>query len=145
MAQKTLTAANSVFILAIRGVYPIGQLLQGYSADAAFETEAAEPTENQIGVDGIMSSGWVPYITNQTVNLQADSDSVLVFENWLAYMKAAREVTYADATISLPSVQRKYTLTKGSLSSIVAIPGTRKVMQPRAFRISWGDISPAPF
>lgn len=145
MALKTITAANSVYLLAIPGLYPIAQLLQGYSADAAFETETAEPTENQMGVDGIMSSGFVPFMTLQTISLQADSDSVLVFENWLAAMKSAREVIYANATISLPSVQRKYNLTKGALSSIVAIPGTRKVLQPRPFRITWGSIDPAPF
>lgn len=145
MALKTITAANAVFILAIPGVYAAGQLLQGYSADAAFETETAEPTETQMGVDGHMSAGFVPFMTLQTITLQADSASVEVFENWLAYMKAAREVIYANATINLPSVQRKYNLTKGVLSSIVSIPGTRKVLQPRPFRITWESIDPAPF
>lgn len=145
MAEKTLTAANAVYLLSVRGLYPIAQLLQGYSADAAFDTEASVPTEVQIGVDGIMSAGFVPFLTVQSISLQADSNSVLVFENWLAAMKSAREVMYADATISLPSVQRKYTLTKGSLTSVPSIPGTRKVLQPRSFAITWGNIDPAPF
>lgn len=145
MVQKTLTAANSVYMLAVRGLYPIAQLLQGYATDAAFDTDASEPTENVMGVDGKMSSGFVPFMTMQTINLQADSDSVEVFENWLAAMKTAREVLYADATVILPSVQRKYSLTQGSLSSVPPIPGSRKILQPRAFRITWADISPAPF
>lgn len=145
MARKTITAANSVYILTVDILYPQGVQLQGYTADAAFATEAVEPTENMVGVDGIMSSGFVPYLTPQTISLNPDSDSSVIFENWLAYMKAQREVVYADAVISLPSIQRKYAMTKGALSQIVAIPGTQRVLQGREFRITWGSVDPAPF
>lgn len=145
MAEKTITAANSVFLLSVRGLYPVPQKLEGYTADAAFDTDTAAPTEVVKGVDGKMSAGFVPFLTTQTINLMPDSDSSLIFENWLAAMKSAQEVFYADALVSLPSVQRKYTLTKGVLTQIVAIPGTRKVLQGRPFQITWDTIDPAPF
>ncbi len=144
MATKTITAANSVFMLSITGLYVTPQRLQGYSADAAFDTDAVEPAETMMGVDGKMSAGFVPTMTKQTITLQADSPSCAVFETWLAAMKSAREVLFANGTVSLPSVGRKYTMTKGVLSSYPAISGVRKVLQPRAFAITWEDISPAP-
>lgn len=144
MALRTITAANSVYMLSIVGLYSTPQQLQGYSVDAAFETEASEPAEVQMGVDGIMSAGFVPFLTKQTITLQADSASIPIFEDWLAAQKQAREILYANATIVLPSLQRKYALTQGVLSSIVSIPGAKKVMQPRPFTITWASIDPAP-
>lgn len=138
----TITAANSVYQLVIPSLYPSPQQLQGYSADAAFDTEASDPAEIQIGVDGQVSAGFVPFLTRQTISLMADSPSVTVFENWLAAQKAVREIYYATATIVLPSVGRAYALTSGILTSIVSIPGTRKVLQPRNFVITWGSIDP---
>lgn len=141
---RTLTAANSVYMLTIAGLYPAPQQLQGYSADAAFETDASEPSEVQIGVDGFVSAGYTPFLTRQTITLQASSASVDIFEAWLAAQKAARDVYYADATIELPSVNKTYILTQGTITSVMAIPGTRKVLQPRSFIITWASIDAVP-
>ena len=69
---------------------------------------------------------------------------MLLFEDWMAAQKAAGEVYFANAVITLPSVNRSYVLTTGVLNSFPAIPGTRKVLQARVFGITWGDISPVP-
>jgi hypothetical protein len=144
MANKTLTAANSVYLLSITGLYVTPQRLQGFGADAAFDTDAVEPAEVMIGVDGKMSAGYVPVLTPQTITLQADSASNAIFDTWNAAQKAAREIMYANATISVPSLGLKYTLTRGVLTSYVAIPGVRKVLQPKAARITWESVSSAP-
>ena len=145
MALKTLTAANSQYLITIPGLYSSPTPLQGYATDDAFETAASELAEVVKGVDGIMSAGYMPYITEQTVHLQADSPSTQIFEDWLNTSKTAQEVFYANATIILPGLQRKYTLTKGVLRSYVPIPGAKKTMQPRPAIIMWSDISPASF
>lgn len=142
--RLSLTAANSVYILSIDTIYPQGVQLQGFAADAAFATETIEPSEVLKGVDGIMSAGFVPYMTPQTINIQADSPSAIIFENWAAYMKAQNEVLWANATISLPSIGRKYIMTGGVLTQFAAIPGTQKILQPREFRITWDNVDPAP-
>lgn len=142
---KTITAANSIFLLTIPGLYITPQQLQGYAADAAFDTEATEPVEVQMGVDGIMSAGYVPQPTKQTITLQADSQSIELFETWLATMKYTREVIFCNGSVTLPSVSRKYTATKGALTGYPGMPGVRKVLQPRTFTITWQDVSPAPF
>lgn len=141
---NSITAANSIYMIAILGLYPIPQQLQGYAADAAFDTEAADSAEIVIGVDGIMSAGFVPFVTKQTINIMPDSPSSLLFEDWMAAQKAAREVYYANASVTLPSVNRAYVLTNGILTSFPAIPGTRKVLQARAFTITWESINPVP-
>ena len=142
--EKTITAANSVVLLSIRGLYPVPQQLEGYAADAMFDVDGAAPTEVVIGVDGKMSAGFTPFLTVQTFQIMPDSNSAEIFENWLSAMKSAREVMYADAVIRLPSIRRSYALTKGALSTIVQIPPARKVLGARPFAITWGSIDPAP-
>nr|WP_321986140.1 hypothetical protein [uncultured Lichenicoccus sp.] len=140
----TITAANSVYSLVITGLFPVPQILQGYAADAAFDTDASEPAEVVIGVDGGISAGYVPFLTRQTISIMPDSPSSLLFESWLAAQKAAVEIYYATATISLPSVNRSYVCSNGVLTSYVSIPGTRRVLQARNAVITWGSIDPVP-
>lgn len=144
MAGLSITAADAVYMLAVENLYPVHQLLQGYSADAAFETDGSEPAEVVMGVDGRMSAGFVPFTTRQTINIMPDSPSSIIFEVWLQAQKAARAIYFGDGLIRLPAVQRSYKLTRGVLTTAPAIPGTRKVLQARGFVITWEDISPAP-
>jgi hypothetical protein len=142
--MASITAANSVFMLSVRGLFPVPQQLQGYSADDAFAPEAVEPAETVMGVDGRMSAGYVPYMTMITLNIMPDSPSNSLFDAWLAAQKAANEVYIADAIISLPSISRSYVCTYGVLSSIQPLPGVRKVLQARPFRITWESVAPVP-
>jgi hypothetical protein len=140
----TITAANSVYMLAVTGLFPVPQLLQGYAADDAFSTEAVTPAEVVMGVDGRMSAGYTPYTTQQTITLMPDSPSILLFEFWLATQKAQGEVFRADAVISLPSIGQSYVMTYGVLTSITPIAGVKKVLQARAFTITWEGVSAVP-
>lgn len=141
----TITAANAIYTLAVSRVFPIPQQLAGYSTEAAFDTEASEPAEVVIGVDGILSAGFVPFLTTQTIHLQADSLSNVMFETWNAAQKASFEIFLAQGSISMPSIQRQWTLTNGVLRSFVPIPSAHKVLQPRDYTIVWGSIDPAPY
>lgn len=143
MAQRTITSANSQFLLAIPGLYDVPQRLQGYMADAAFATDDVNPSENIMGVDGIMSSGYTPYMTPQSISLQADSESAIVFENWLIAMKAVRDIYFGYGTIILPGLGRIYTMTKGALSTAKAIPDAEKVLKGRTFKITWESVDPS--
>lgn len=145
MATKTITAANSVFLLTIPGLYSTPQLLQGYAADAAFDTAEVTPTEGVMGVDGILSFGFVPFPTDQSISLMPNSPSSQIFEDWLEAMKTQREVITANASISLTSVGRKYTCTNGTISRATQIPGVAKVLKARTWSIMWNNVSPANF
>lgn len=145
MAAKTLTAANSVYMLSVVGLFITPQRLQGYAADAAFDTDSVESAETALGVDGILSAGWVPVAQTQTITLQADSGSNDMFDQWVQAQKAAKEVFRCNASISLPGTGRKYACVNGVLTGHMIVPGVKKILQPRTFRITWEDISPAPF
>ena len=140
---NTITSANSVYTLTIPGLYSSPQTLGGYMADAAFETETADVAELVRGVDGVLSAGFIYFNTVQTISIMPDSPSSVIFETWLATEGTLTEKLAASASISIPSIGRKYACSNGFLTSIVQIPSARRVLQGRPFRITWGAISPA--
>ena len=140
----TITSANAVYLLVIPGLFPVPQQLQGFATDAAFDTEASDNAEVVMGVDGVLSAGFVPFMTNQTIHIQADSDSIKLFEAWLQTEKALKEKLTASGVINLPSVNRSYIMTNGILKSIIPIPSAKKVLAARDFTITWGSIDPVP-
>lgn len=142
--MKTLTVANSVLLLAITGLFDVPVRLQGFAADNVYDTDDVTPTETMMGVDGKLSAGFVPVAVRQGYSLQADSDSIDIFERWYQAQQAAREVYFAQGSSYLPSVKRKYTMRKGVLQGYSPLPNGQKVLQPRKFSILWEAISGAP-
>lgn len=139
-----ITAANAVFQLFIPDVFPSPQQLQGFSADDIFDTESQEAVQTQMGVDGLLSAGFVFVETKQSITLQADSPSGSIFDQWRAAEKAALTAFAASATISLPSLGRKWTMTRGFLTAYKPIPGAGKILKPRTFGITWNKDGGAP-
>ena len=138
----SITSANSIYQLSVPGVSTGYTKLSGYSADNAFETDALDLTENIMGVDGHMSSGYTPNITKQTITLMADSPSVALFEGWISTIKMTREIVIAQAHIELTTnnlspYNKKYDLSNGSLKSARTIPGAKKVLEAQEYVIEW--------
>lgn len=142
--MSTLTAANSVFTLGIAGLYPVPQLIQGYATDDAFAFPDVKPGEAMMGVDGKLSGGYLPYPTEQDITLQADSASILIFDDWLAAQNAAKEIYIANAVLAYPAIAKVFTLTRGILTMTSPAPTAKKLLQPRRFHITWESCSPAP-
>lgn len=142
-SNNTITSANAIFMLGVTGLYPTAQQLQGFMADAAFASESVDVAENVLGVDGIMSSGWVPRMYPMNISLQAGSASEVMFEQWQAAEDAAQEIFKAFGTIQYKSTGRKYTLISGTKNKFVPFPEARKVLQGRVFTITWNNIQPA--
>ena len=90
--MATITSANSVLTLAVNGLFPVPQVIQGYAVDDAFEGEAVQQAEILMGVDGVLSAGkvFVPY--KMTIHLQADSPSIFLFDAWRNAQDAAVDV-----------------------------------------------------
>lgn len=143
MSNNTITSANAVFTLNIPDVFPTPQLLEGYATDDGFDTEVVDTAEAKMGVDGIMSAGFTPFITKQTIHFQADSPSIQVIDDWLGAMESAQEVFFASASIVLPSVGRAYTFNKGALTKGKKLPDAKKLLEPVTYEISWESVSPA--
>lgn len=143
MAKRTITSANSVFTLVVPDVFPVPQNLQGYAVDDAFDTESVELSEALMGVDGLMSAGYTPYITPMTIHLMADSPSIDLFDAWRGAVTAAQEVFFAQATITLTSVGRSYVLNKGVLTNYKPLSDAKKVLQAVSYTIKWEAVNPA--
>lgn len=140
MARATLTVANSVYMLVILDLFPVPQQLQGYAADDVFTTEPVDSVETVMGIDGKLSGGWMPTPKRQTIVLQADSPSTLMFDAWQQAQDAVRDAFVANATIQLPSLGRLFVCTKGFLTSYAPVPDARKILQPRRFQITWENV-----
>lgn len=140
----SITAANSTLLLAVTGLFPAPQRLQGYATDDIYSTEALESAEVMMGVDGKLSAGFVYVAVKQSYNLQADSNANQIFDTWYAAQQALRDVYFANATIALPSLGKKWTMTNGILTSFPPMPDAGKTLKPRKYGITWESISPAP-
>lgn len=142
MADTTITSANSVFTISVAGLFPVPQQLQGYSAERAWESEAVELAEVQMGVDGRMTSGYTPNPVMQTISLQADSPSKQIFASIQNAMRATRDVYYITGTIDLPSTGESFICRRGVLRTSKPLPDAAKVLQPMSFQIVWESIDP---
>lgn len=139
--MATITAANAVFTLSIEDLYPVGQRIQGWSSDDAFTTEALDMTETVMGIDGHLSGGFVFNPVDQTITVMPDSPSIEVFENWQASMRTLRETLVATATIQLPAINRRFTLTRGFLISAPPIASVQRTLQPMGFQVRWEKVT----
>lgn len=137
---RTITSANSQFVLTLIGLFPIPQRIQGYASDDAFAVEPYDMGENYMGVDGILSGGYTPNPKKQTIMLQADSPSLDVFDIWRGAIESSRDVIIAEAAIVLPSIGKAYVLHRGFLKSAQALPSAKKVLQPVPYVIEWQDV-----
>lgn len=144
MVDYSITSANAVWMLSVPGVFSSPQQIQGFGMEDMFDSEPIEPTEVQMGVDGIMSGGFIFVPTKTGVTLQADSASIAIFEQWRAAQVSSGDVVYGNATVLQTAIGRKYTMTKGLLTGYPQFADAKKVLQVRKFGITWQSIAPAP-
>jgi hypothetical protein len=140
----SITAANAIFQLFIPDVFSAPQQLQGFAADDIFDTDDQELVQTTMGVDGLLSAGFVFVETKQSITLQADSESNDVFDQWNGAQQANLDAFPASAVIVLPAIGKKWQLTRGFLTSFKPIPSAGKILKPRKFTITWQRNGLAP-
>ena len=141
-----ITSANATYILSVPGVFAAQQVLQGFATDDAFSTPEVDVAEVYMGVDGLPSGGFVPFLVKQMIVFQADSPSIAnTMEAWLGAMQSAFTPYTGSAIITIPSVQRQYKMSKGFLSRITPVTQAKKVLQPVSYEITWGSWQAQPF
>ena len=142
--MPSITSANAVLLLTIPPLFPVPQQLQGFATDDVYDIPQIKSVETLMGVDGVLSGGFVYVMIPQEITLQADSASNAVFDTWWTQMQAAQDVYVASGLIKLPSVATKFLQTVGYLTGYKPAPGAKKVLQPRRYEITWQSIAPAP-
>jgi hypothetical protein len=140
---KSITASNALFFLTIPGVFFTPQQLQGFAADDVFEMEGIQTSEVLMGIDGVLSAGFVFVAVPQSINLQADSNSVLVFDAWYAAEQAAGEKIRASGFVEFPALRRKWAMSGGVLTNYKPMPGAGKTLRPMKNEVTWERVSPA--
>jgi hypothetical protein len=141
--MSTLTGANAVLMLTIPPLFTTPQQLQGFVVDDVYDLDEIESVETLMGVDGILSGGFVWKSQPQTIMLQADSPSNAIFDTWYSQQVADLTTYVCNGIIILPSLGLKFIQTNGFLRGY-KLPGVKKLTQPRRFRIEWNKVLPAP-
>lgn len=140
----SITSANAIYTLTIPLIFPQGQQIQNFSTDEEFDTDALDAAEAMMGVDGILTAGFINVPVPQTITLMADSVSGFVFDQWFAYEKQNQTKAPAIGSIVLPDLNMQYTMPKGFLKTYPPIPSAGKTLKPRKFGIVWESIQVTP-
>lgn len=138
--SNTITSADSIFALTVTNLFPSAQTLEGYAADAMFALGDTELAQTVRGADGKLSAGFVFGEYLQTITIMPDSPSRELFETWQLTSLTSKAVFRCNATIILPAISRKFTLTNGVLQRVKAIPDAQRVLQAMTFQINWESV-----
>lgn len=140
----SITAANAVFLLSIPGLIPVPVQLKGFAADDIFGTDPLGTVETSMGVDGVLSGGFVNVATRQNITLQADSASNALFDTWNAAQKALQDTLPAVGSVWLTSIGTKWAMTVGFLTEYPGVHSAGRTLRQRRYGITWQNALPAP-
>ena len=139
----SITAANAVLMLN-SPLFSTPQQIQGFAPDDVYSVPSIKSVEVMMGVDGILSFGFVYVAVPMEVTLQADSASNSFFDTWWTQMQAAQDSYPVNGLIKLPSISTKFTLTNGGLTDYMPVPAGKRLLQPRRYTMTFQKIVPAP-
>jgi hypothetical protein len=139
-----ITSANAIYALSVADLFATPLQLQGFSADNVFGTEPLASAETSMGIDGFLSAGFVYVPVVQSIELQADSPSGDIFDQWWQASQIAQSIFPAQGIVTLLSIGKKWTLQNGILTTFPPIPDAQKTLRPRRFGITWERVFPAP-
>ena len=139
-----ITGAGVVLTLSIDTIFPVPVQLQGFGVDDVYDIPQIKSVETMMGVDGVLSAGFVYVQVPQHITLQGDSVSNAIFDAWNAQQQAGQTVYRCQGLIRLPSIATKFTQFNGALTGYKPAPAVKKLLQPRVYEITWESIAPAP-
>lgn len=139
----SITSANAVYMLAIPPLFAVPIQLQQFAADNIFSTDPVQVAEIQMGVDGVMSAGFVFNPKVQNISLMGDSPSNQIFDTWQTSQELIKDTYRANGIVLLPAINKKWTMTNGVLTTFPPIPDAARVIQARRFTITWEKVQPA--
>lgn len=142
--MPSLTGATAVITLSIPGLFSSPQQLQGFAADDVYSVDQQEITETLMGVDGVLSGGFVIVPIKQSITLQADSASNDLFDVWAATQKQNRDTFIAQGYTTLKAVGKAFRSTKGYLTTYSPMPDVAKLLKPRKYTITWESVLAVP-
>lgn len=138
-----ITSATAILTLTIPDLFPEPQQIQGFAADDVYDFDEIESIETLMGVDGILSGGFTWKPQAQSIMLQADSPSNNIFDVWQNQQQATQQPYICNGVLILPALSLKFIQSNGFMTGF-KLPGAKKLVQPRRFRITWNQVIPVP-
>lgn len=142
--MTTITAVNAIITLTIPGVFNQPQQLQQFAVDDVADVDTLTLCEELMGVDGVLSAGYVFNAVKYTFTLQANSPSCFVFDQWKQAQDSAQETFPANGNLLLRSLGTKWSWTRGFLKEYSPAPNVKKILQPRKFGVVWQRVTSQP-
>lgn len=143
LPSRTITSANIQITLTVPGVFVTPQVLAQFATDDVYDTDDVQIVETAMGVDGVLSQGFVYSPVTQRFMFQANSPSLDIFDNWALAMRTLGDAFSAFGLVTIPGTGRKYVMNNGALLNYKLLPDAKKTLQPRAVRIVWQEVLPA--
>jgi len=138
-----ITASDVILTLTQAILFPTPQQIQGFAADDVFDIPAITSLEETMGVDGVLSAGFVFVAIPWDITLQADSASNALFDRIWSQQQATRGTYQINGFVKIPGTATKIALNAGFLKSYKA-PSAKKVMQPRRYQMIFQSMAVAP-
>jgi hypothetical protein len=142
--MASVTSANAILTLSIAGLFNAPVQIQGFQTDDVYSVEPLDAAEVMMGVDGVLTGGFIHVPVTVGYALMADSSSISFFDTWWLAQQQINDLYFANGVIRLKSIGRLYTLTKGILKTYPPIADGGKTLKGRKFTVTWQSISPAP-
>lgn len=139
-----LTSADIVLMLAQPILFPVPVQVQGFSADDVFSIDQIKSVETSMGVDGVLSGGFVFTEIGQNIILQADSLSNDLFDIIYQSQVAGLTTYPLFGQVTIPAISSKFAMVNGFLTGYTPAPAAKKTLQARSYMITWGRIAPSP-
>ena len=131
----SITSANAVLTLWQPILFPVPQQIQGFGVDDIYDMDEVKIVEELMGVDGVLSFGFVFVAKPQNIMLQADSPSIPFFDVWYLQQVAGLTTYTANGVTILPAIKKKFIMTTGYLIGYKPLPAGKKLLQPQRFRL----------
>ncbi len=132
VSDRTLTAANSILLMRVKGFNDNFVQIEGYAADNAFDFGQGKIGETTMGVDGQQSGGFTPYEVDFNIQLAPTSKSRDFFDRFTNDILKNQETRMVEFSVELPAVKKRYQAT----GFLVEIPGgttAKKVLEPSTY------------
>ena len=142
--MATLSAANAVITLSQATLFPNGVQLQQFGPDDVTDMETAKILEHSMGVDGVLSFGFVWAERMQEITLQGNSPSNAFFDSINTQQEAVQDAYPLNGVVILNAIGLQFNLINGGLEHYKPMPQVQKIIRPRKYRIVWNRVVPQP-
>lgn len=138
MAQDLSVTAITI-TLAVPNLVAL-TVLQGFAPDDIYAINDVDTGETMMGLDGILSGGYVPVARTIVFKQMANSPTESFFDAWGQGEDLAMVKYPAYGTITYPGLQKVAIMTNGFLRARKFLPDAQKLLMPQTFAVEWQKV-----